>query len=391
MQIQAGHGRRCITPPLGIGMVGYGSRTEGAQAIHDELFVNAVVLDDGQAPIALVALDLCLLQPHVAVQFKQAISDATDLPPERFFINTSHTHAGPTLGGWGEPTAQVQAYLRDVLSKTTEAVGEALADRAPASFHVGSAPLDIGCNRRETVADGTVILGHDPEGPTMQEVTTWAFAREDRPTIVIFSTPMHGTTMGGKNLLISAEWMGWAVHHIEQDRPEVRSVFLQGCGADQDPYYSTDLGGRGTLAEVEAHGRRAATAVGEAIENSKPLDSLPMATLLREVELAPKEIGDEPRTLFLHGARLGQALLLSLSAEAFVEFAKYGIAISPTEETLVLGYTDGNIGYLCTADAYEEGGYEIRTTRVAPESEQIVKNAMDRMVADLTETTHGER
>jgi len=372
-------------------MVGYGSRTDGAQAIHDELFVNAVVLDDGEAPIALVALDLCLLQPHVAVQFKQAITDTTGLPPERVFINTSHTHAGPSVGGWGEPTPQVQAYLREVLDKTAAAVGEAIADRAPASFRTGSAPLDIGCNRRETLADGTITLGHDPEGPTMQRMTTWAFTREGHPTIAVFSTPMHGTTMGGRNLLISAEWMGRASHYIEQSQPNVRSVFLQGCGADQDPYYSSKDGERGTFEEVEAHGRRAAAAVSEAMRNAQPLDLLPMATLLQEVELPPKEAGDEPRALLLHGARLGQALLLSLSAEAFVEYARYGVAISPTEETLVLGYTGGNIGYLCTADAYEKGGYEIRTTRVAPESEQIVKNAMDQMVANLTEATDGAR
>ena len=102
----------------------------------------------------------------------------------------------------------------------------------------------------------------------MQEVTTWTFAREDRPMIVLFSTPMHGTTLGGRNLLISAEWMGRAVHGIEQARPTVRAVFLQGCGADQDPYYSVTDGTRGTFAELEEHGRRAAAAVGTAIDTS---------------------------------------------------------------------------------------------------------------------------
>lgn len=384
MTINVGHGRRCITPPLGIGMVGYASRTEGAAGVHDDLFVNAVVLDDGTTPVVLVGLDLCLLSRDLAAAFKQAIDEAAGLPADRVLVNTSHTHAGPTLGGYGEPTEQVLAYRRDVLERTVAAVRQALDDRTPATFSVGSAPLDIGCNRREMLPDGTVILGHDPDRPALREITTWTFARAGSADVVLFSTPMHGTTLGGQNLLISAEWMGMAVQVVEQGTSGVRCVFLQGCGADQDPYYSRIDGGRGTFPEVEAHGRRAAEAVLNAIGNSRPLGSLPMNVLLREVQLPPKEADDEARTLVLHGLRLGDAVLFCLSAEAFVEYAKYGAAVCTAAETLVLGYTNGNIGYLCTADAYADGGYEIRTTRVAPESEQIVKGVMREMLAELT-------
>ena len=365
-------------------MVGYASRTDGAEGVHDDLFVNAVALDDGEAPVVLIALDLCLLSKDLAAEFKQAINEATGLPPERVFVNTSHTHAGPTVGGYGEPTEQVLAYRAEVLERTTTAVRDALGDRAPAGFRAGSAPLDIGCNRRETLADGKVILGHDPDGPAVQEVTAWTFAREDRPDVVLFSTPMHGTTLGGQNRIISAEWMGMAVQVVEEEAPSVRAVFLQGCGADQDPYYSKEGGGRGTFPEVEEHGRRAAEAVRGAVGASRALEALPMTAMLRQAELPPKEDDGEARTLVLHGLRLGDAVLVSLSAETFVEYAKYGAAVSAADETLILGYTDGNIGYLCTADAFPEGGYEIRTTRVAPDSERIVKSAMREMLAELT-------
>ena len=384
MKLSVGHGRRCITPPLGIGMVGYASRTDGAAGVHDDLFVNAVALGDGETTAALIALDLCLLSTDLAAEFKQAITEATGLPAERVFLNTSHTHAGPTVGRYGEPTEQVLAYRADVLERTTAAAREALDDRGPAEFRVGSAPLDIGCNRRETLPDGKVILGHDPNGPAIREVTVWTFARDDCPDVVLFSTPMHGTTLGGQNLIISAEWMGMAVQYLEEETPGVRAVFLQGCGADQDPYYSREGGGRGTFPELEDHGRRAAEAARDAVRDARPLEPLPMAVALRRVELPPKEEEGEARTLVLHGLRLGDAVLLSLSAEAFVEYAEYGAAVSPACETLVLGYTDGNIGYLCTADAYPEGGYEIKTTRVAPDSERIVKDVMREMLAELT-------
>lgn len=383
MALQVGHGRRCITPPLGIGMVGYGARKEGAVAVHDDLFVNAVVLDDGAAPVVLVALDLCLLTLDLAAEFTQAIGRATGLRPERVFLNTSHTHAGPTVGGFGDPTETVLAYRAVVLGHIIAAVQAALEDRAPATFGAGSAPLDIGCNRREALPDGKVILGHNCAGPTLKQVTAWRFARREGPAVVLFSLPMHGTTLGGQNRVLSAEWMGMAVQYIEQDRPDVRAVFLQGCGADQDPYYSKENGVRGTFAEVEAHGRRAAAAVAQALAGARGLEALPLRTLRRQIELAPKDTGGKPQGLTLHGLRLGDAVIVSLSAETFVEYARHGMAVSPATETLVLGYTDGNIGYLCTDNVYEEGGYEASTTRVAPGSEALVKVAMASLLADL--------
>jgi hypothetical protein len=364
-------------------MVGYASRKEGATGVHDELFVQAVVLDDGTAPTALLAYDLCLLTPALAAEIKEAIRKGAGISPEQVFLNTSHTHAGPTLGGYGDATEQVLAYRALVIDQTIEAIRLARADRAPATFHVGHAPLDIGCNRRETLADGRVILGHDPLGPTEHQMTVWLFARSDRPDVVLFSTPMHGTTLGGQNRVLSAEWMGMAVQYVEQDYPGMRAVFLQGCGANQDPYYSRVEGGRGTFTELEEHGRKAATAIGEAVSAVRPLDPSPMCPILRQMELAPKEPGGEPQTLILHGLRLGEAMLLTLNAETFVEFAQHGQAVSPAAETLVLGYTDGNIGYLCTANAHKEGGYEAGTTRVAPESENIVRAAIADMLAEL--------
>lgn len=384
MTLRVGHGRRCITPPLGIGMVGYGARKEGATGVHDELFVNAVALDGGTTPVVLVALDLCLLTFALADEFKQAVGKATGLAPEQVFLNTSHTHAGPTLGGYGDASDTVLAYRATVVGRTVEAVQAALDDRAPATFTAGAAPLDIGCNRRETLPDGKVILGHDPNGPTLQEATVWRFDRGSRAAVVVFSAPMHGTTLGGQNLILSAEWMGMAVHYLEQDTAAVRAVFLQGCGADQDPYYSKEKGVRGTFAEVEAHGRRAAAAVAQALVGARPLSALPMRTLLRGVELAPREAAGKPLTLVLHGLRLGDAVLLSLSAEAFVEYATYGKAASRAAETLVLGYTDGNIGYLCTDNVYAEGGYEANTTRAAHGSEGVAKAAMASLLADLS-------
>jgi neutral ceramidase len=377
-----GHGRECITPPLGIRMMGYASRTDGAADVHDDLYVNAVALCAGGASALLLAYDVCLFDPELATEIRKAAAEAVALPVEAVFVNTSHTHAGPAVGGrYGD--AENPDYRQSIIARGAAAAEAAMDDMRPAGFAVGHAPVDIGCNRRERRPDGEVILGHNPEGPTRHEMSVWRFTREGGPDVVLFSTPMHGTVLGGGNLRISAEWMGAAASFIEAGMDGTRAVFLQGCGADQDPYYTMTNGIRGTFEEVEEAGRKAADAVAEALASARELNAQPMKLASSGVDLPGKEDAAETRRLALHGLRLGDAVLVALSCEAFVEYDLFGRSESPAEEILVLGYTDGNIGYLCTADVFAEGGYEPRTTRVAPQSEQMAKDAMRAMLQEL--------
>ena len=89
--------------------------------------------------------------------------------------------------------------------------------------------------------------------------------------------------------------------------------------------------------------------------------------------------------LQLHGIRLGDAMLVAMSAEVFVEYALLGRQASPAQATLVLGYSNGNVGYLPTAAAYPEGGYEINTTKVGPDSERIAQEAIEAVFHDLAD------
>ena len=46
--LQAGVGRATITPPVGIRQIGFGGRKSGATSIHDDLYVTALVVGNGQ-------------------------------------------------------------------------------------------------------------------------------------------------------------------------------------------------------------------------------------------------------------------------------------------------------------------------------------------------------
>ncbi len=380
--LRVGHGRECITPPLGIKMVGYARRTEGAADVHDDLFVNSVVLENGGERVAILTYDVCLLRNAHAAEFKAAIQEQTGLEPDQVLLNTSHTHAGPSLGG-PEADPMENDYRRDVVRKSLKALQAALADVAPAPLSVGSAHLDIGGNRRERQPDGSIWLGRNPDGPTLQEVTVWRFARADRPDVVLFSAPVHGVVLGQWNLTVTGEWMGRTVQRLEVEMRDTRFVFLQGCCGDQNAYATTRDNRRGTFGELEQAARTACAAVQKALEDMKELAGAPLRSVIRTEQLPPKDEDGEPQQLNLHGIRLGDAMVVALGCEPFVEYALFGRDISPAKATLVLGYSDGGIGYLPTADAYPEGGYEVSSARVAPESEQIAKEAIRDIFGEL--------
>lgn len=380
--LMVGHGRECITPPEHVYMMGYGARNDRSLGIHDDLFANAVAFSDGVQKLVVVALDVCEMDINSIQVLKGVIGEVNELTPAEIIINTSHTHAGPMI--CTGPYSRFEAHGYGVMAvRAAEAAAQALADMVPATLSVGSAPLDIGCSRRQTQPDGTMTIGVDRTRPRLPEVTTWAFHRKDAPTILLWSSPLHGATVTAENLYISSEWMGSAVRQFEALEPDVKAVFLQGCCGDQNPYRE-----QRAFTQMDAHGAAAAQALQQALKSSVKVKALPMRSLERTIDLPEAGGGSSPCPL--RALRLGDAVFISMGAEPFVEFALYLRRIGGPASLMVLGYTDATVGYITTAAAFDEGGYEPNSfgwfndgKKLDPSVETVVKAALAEALADI--------
>ena len=79
--------------------------------------------------------------------------------------------------------------------------------------------------------------------------------------------------------------------------------------------------------------------------------------------------------------RLGDVALVGVAGEAFVEIGLAVKARSPIPHTIFLGYTNGCLGYIPTAAAYEPGGYEVhRAHAVYRLPHTIAPNSADRVI-----------
>lgn len=141
--LKAGAAKTRITPPLGT-IINGGVGPGVAKQIHDDLFVRALVLDDGSTRLAFAVVDTCVMDRPVCDEAKRLIG----LPPDRVLISAVHTHSGGSVCG-AHLTEADEPYRRSLPKKIAEAVKAAINNLAPAQVGWGSGnvPQHVFCRR----------------------------------------------------------------------------------------------------------------------------------------------------------------------------------------------------------------------------------------------------
>ena len=80
-----------------------------------------------------------------------------------------------------------------------------------------------------------------------------------------------------------------------------------------------------------------------------------------------------------------------MPGEPMVEYGfKLENAIADRATPIIVGYANGNIGYIATADAHRTGGYEPNMSKLKPEAEAVILKELgllaDRVVGDVFES-----
>lgn len=426
MSLYAGVCETNITPPLGVWMCGYGLRSTGCVGVHDELYARALVLDNGHKAVAILAMDLIGLDFDLVQQVREGIAAQTGLAPEAIMLNATHTHGGPNVREFNSMGTRDPAYI-DVLVRKLIGVAKQAADRTqPADLAYGRASVQIGINRRQRRgADGQTVIGRNYAGPVAPYVDALV-VRDSRgePFALLFAHACHPTTLGGENLLITADFCGYACDYVcDATGGAVMPFFLQGCAGDINPYP------RSTYEDAERHGLTLGAAAIEALEKAAPLESgeLDFAERTISLPLLPpppleqcernvaewsaqvereREGGHMGRILNAEGMRdfaeyerkiaaqanpdlsqpftiqrltVGGAQFLGMPAEMFVRYA-LDFAEQAEGPVFPLGYTNGVHGYVPTAADYPYGGYEVEVAyryygllMFAPDCERLIR------------------
>jgi hypothetical protein len=397
--MKIGTARVDITPPLGCPMDGFEARTTGATGVHDPLHVRVLAGEgDNGTLVAMVVAELLQIDPGVQALAAEQIRQSTGISRDRLQLIGTHTHSGPVAA----PGSDVE---RMIASRIAGAVAVACAARQEASVAVGVGTVTgIGANRRPG------------GGPVDDRVTVVRFDNaRGWPIATLVNYGCHPTTLGPNNTLYSADYPGVVCRELEASIGGL-ALFTTGPQGDVNPGgYSPEGSMVGvvvpwrTFESAERYGRALAAAVHEVHAALRPQPAGRVWATSEVIELARKRLPEPAaarRAADLAVAAAAAVQAADLSADATyhalvaaayaelvagqaaaddrdrpVEVRLSGLGFGPFTHVGVQGelfvalgqrireqlggatsciaaLCDGTIGYIPTAEAFEQGGYE---------------------------------
>jgi hypothetical protein len=414
-----------VTPPLGSTMA-----YDPVKRV-DELTLRArgIVLIGQEKPIVLCAVDWLGIGNEGHDAFCNALAEAAGTSADRVAVHTLHQHDAPAcdfqaeriLTALGEKDygRYEGSFQREALHRLTEAVKAALP-KAQTVTHYGygvAEVKEVASNRRILGPGGRIramrltteknpTIRAEPEGTIDPQVTLLSFWNDKVPVAVLSYYACHPQSyyrMG----IPSPDFPGIARFFRGQDVPEALHVHFNGAGGNigAGKYNDGNRENRLILAQRLADGMKRAFAAME----KQPLTSadldwqwvpviLPLGKHLTDKAYL-EEMKKQPANLYagklawmsrcekghaiqISCLHIGQARVLHMPGELFVEYQLAAKAMRPDLKVSLAAYGDYGPGYIGTAAAYAEGGYETseRASNVAPEVEPVLMGAMKKLL-----------
>ncbi|MFO7826026.1 MAG: alpha/beta fold hydrolase [Cyclobacterium sp.] len=411
------------TPPVG-SLLAY-DRMEN----RDDLGLRAkgIVLSGSGLPIVLCAVDWIGIGNESQDAFKAHLAKAASTIPSRVAIHTVHQHDAP-ISDWGaekilvdaglDPQAFESSFDHVLLNRLEEAIETALTEAQPLS-HVGTGKAiveKVASNRRIIGADGKVQYFRSsstqdpqirdfPEGLIDPEVSLISFWNGDQPIAVLSYYAVHPQSYY-LTKVANPDFPGIARYLRQLAVPEALHVHFNGAGANiaAGKYNDGSKINRKLLAERLAAGmekawentRKQALNPQDVFWQQEPL-LLPaneaIAKIEQEMHLQnPRWLTNNMQKLAWYKRQqlgkkidiscltLGDARILHLPGELFVEYQLAAKAVRPDLSVAMAAYGDYGPFYIGTAAAYPEQGYEINASPVTAEAEPVILEAIKKLL-----------
>jgi neutral ceramidase len=378
-----------ITPAPGGELSGFAVRTQPSLGVLDPLFAKALYLEDEGERLLWMHCDLIGFTPEFVASFRRRISERLGLEESRVMLSATHTHSGPCTVRLRECGQHDPAYEEQLLPRLCEAARLALSRPESCRVVAVEAPIELAVDRRR-----------QPSAHTDPRVAAVGFRRDDGTwASLLVNYAIHPVALGPANRQISADLHGQAAAALTNEMPGRPLVLMTNgaCGNLNPPAVGVTPGQVSRWGREIAHaisGRLNAASAGasqhlrvRSRQVPLPLDIMRGAELDAYVERSLQSAGfrkawgerfqravehwhrslretgadlcsPSMREVELMAVEIGETILLGVNAEVFSRFAA-DVRRAVGRPIYIVGYANGVLGYLPTAAAYTEGGYEV--------------------------------
>lgn len=388
---------------------------------------GVVILGSGQ-PIVLCAVDWIGIANEGQDEFRKALAEAAGTIPERVAIHTVHQHDAPTCDFGAEkilkeaglsPLCFEGSFARELILRLKTAVEQSLKQtQSITHIGVGEAKVyKVASNRRLLDKNGLWRISRysackdsamraEPEGLIDPMVSLVSFWNANQPVAVLSYYATHPQSYY-RTGVANPDFPGVARFMRQLAVPQALHIHFNGAGGNivAGKYNDGSPENRGILAERLADGMKRAweatryepitpDGVAWVVE---PL-AFPLATNLEEMQTLMKTkdptflANNMSKLVWLRRCqagkhldvrclKLGHARILFLPGEPFIEYQLAAKAARHDLFIAVAGYGDYAPGYICTAIAYKQGGYESgQASGVTAEAENVLMTAISKLL-----------
>jgi hypothetical protein len=187
-------------------LAGFGTGRPAA-SVHDPIWARAMVLDQGDTRLGIVALDL-VGWFNDDVEDTRALAAAAGLDIDYLLIATTHQHEGPdTVGMWGERIGKT-GYQNDYAAFVRQSTIDALSDAVSSLQEVGS--MTVGHVDSRTYSEkGVSNLIRDSRDPIVidERVNAALFENKQGETIIsLVNWANHPEVLASRNTAMTSDY-----------------------------------------------------------------------------------------------------------------------------------------------------------------------------------------
>ena len=419
--LHAGAATANVTPWLGLAIPGYFQERYGKD-VHDELLAKALVFDNGETRVAMVTCDFICMPEKLADAVKERVQARCGIPPTHTMVNATHTHTGVAVMGTRgvDEETEYNAFAALKIADAVELavrrlqparVGFALVQEGRIAFcrrwrmEDGSVRMNPGIGNPDLVApvspidpDLAIMYVEGTDGSPISTVANFSLHYVGAEPAETVSADYYGHFyrlmkhyIGGDCVPILWNAASGQINNIDysgnrrwKDRGHRQAARMANVLAGHviteiqlmEMHESLELGGalgafeflRKPVTEGDLElAKRVLAAPDGAIEDyeSGPFSWVVGHPIQKERVHAYAEeclrlnALPERMTAPVQALRLGNAAVVGLPGEIFVEIAQNVKAQASASPVFVQSLANGHLGYVATDKAFrEEGGYE---------------------------------